>query len=1541
MTYFPNFNSVLNSIVRTPAKALILIGAILSATLPQAEAQNGTFTTSPATTIQDMIGEINGEMYFTSKVGTSSQFDIFKMDTSLNVTRVTTGTDVASYRGNYFIDGTDIYYKNYQGTATRKLNTLTGTVEVNDLTHIYAQDWFEYNGEVFFVAQENSNRNLYKIDGSNNIIQVTDWNDGLASTISYNEGFVVKDGKLYTGGFASYYSCSSSRGYCAQDNELVIVDLATGIGTFHDIEPGTGSSYPRMITQHGDLITIWVENTSAAMSSSSPQVYLYNTVTGSAPEMITNLNGYMMMMMYTPTIESGGKIFIQEEYGNVYVYDTSAHTFATELTDTAINNVYQILTEHNGSVYIVGADTQNDQYVFKVNSSDLTVTKASQEVFGFSSMSYSSDYAELDEGVYALTANLDQNIGYEPMIWDLANDSMTVAYDARSGSSGSSAYNYMKFGSYIYAWGYTGSSYQWFRFQNNYVPAASNTAPTLTNDYITINEDEPVVLVDGVNQQLFNDVDGDPMAGIRFDSLPSYGTLTMNGTPVVAGQEYTPAQLDSIVYTPGADLNGFDHLIWNATDGEAYADDAARITFEIVPVNDAPIVYDLTVQATEDVNTHIPSQFNISIFTDVDGDAMDIFQLRTEPAHGVLTVQGMPLSAGDTISASQATLLIYTPDANYTGADQFTWNATDGTVYADSSATIDINVSEDNDAPSSVTLHATSLDENVPVGTFVGAITATDVDQNDFHTFALVSGTGDDDNVSFAVRNDSLFTVQNIDFESTSRMSVRLQAIDRAGLTVEDYFSIDINDMNDAPSTLVMANTTIDENATVGSIVSNVYAFDEDAVDDYTLTLVSGAGDADNASFAVSGKNLVTNTTFDYNAQQIYSVRLRATDLAGAWIEESFTIGINDVNGAPTDITLSSSSILEDQAVGSYVGTLGVVDADQVDTHTYQLVSGTGDSGNASFSINGADLLSTVSFDHETQSSYSIRVQVTDGSNASYEKVFTISITNVNDAPTAVALSNNVVAEDAASGTTIGTLSASDIDLSDSHTFTLVQGVGSDDNSSFSISGDQFILNAALDYETKTSYTVRVRATDASNASVEETFMVYVSDVNEAPTTVTVTVLNIDENSLNGSTIGYIGATDPDGVDTTHTFTLVNGAGAADNGSFSILGNKLQVADAFDFESKSSYEIRLRATDLSGAYKEQSFTVSINDVNEVPSAITEQVMSLTENEAIGTVAASLTTTDVDAGDSHTYALVAGAGDTDNALFSISGSDLVVNGTLNWEAQQTYSVRVATYDQGNLSVEKVISISITDINDAPTASVLTKSTTSGSTVTYSTREFSSVFADEDAGDALTSIRIDALPQVGTLYLKTNTLQVGDVVMFSELSDIRYQAVPVYTGTDNFMWSPNDGTAFADAPATATINISLSRVAGNSVTVNQLNMGSLMDNMGSTGGVVRTASEESYTGVEELVKLELSSYPNPFSASTNIRFTLANDQRVEVEVYDMLGRNIKQLADGEFAQGEHTINWNADKLEQGKYFIRLIVKDMDGKVVDTKTTTVVKL
>ncbi len=103
----------------------------------------------------------------------------------------------------------------------------------------------------------------------------------------------------------------------------------------------------------------------------------------------------------------------------------------------------------------------------------------------------------------------------------------------------------------------------------------------------------------------------------------------------------------------------------------------------------------------------------------------------------------------------------------------------------------------------------------------------------------------------------------------------------------------------------------------------------------------------------------------------------------------------------------------------------------------------------------------------------------------------------LNNNPSAINLSNTLIDENSAVGTPIGIFSAEDVNLNDFHTFTLVTGEGSDDNSHFAIQGKELRTAANLDYETNHDFTIRIRATDQLGLSFERSFEITVADLPE------------------------------------------------------------------------------------------------------------------------------------------------------------------------------------------------------------------------------------------------------------------------------------------------------------------------------------------------------------------------------------------------------------------------------------------------------------
>jgi Bacterial Ig-like domain len=620
---------------------------------------------------------------------------------------------------------------------------------------------------------------------------------------------------------------------------------------------------------------------------------------------------------------------------------------------------------------------------------------------------------------------------------------------------------------------------------------------------------------------------------------------------------------------------------------------------------------------------------------------------------------------------------------------------------------VTVSVTNVNEAPTSLTLSNNTVAENSGVNGIIGTFTSTDPDLGDTKTYALTTGVGDLDNSQFTIVGDKLQLNPNPNFEAKSSYQLRVKVTDGGGLSYQQAFNVNISDVNEAPTNLAIDKSIIDENSLANSVVGNLITTDPDLVDTASYTLVAGTGATDNNKFAIVGNKLQINQSPDFEAQSSYSIRIKATDKGGLSFEKVLTIGVNNLNEAPTSLTLSNNTVVENSGVNSVIGTFTATDPDLGDTRTYTLTSGLGDLDNSQFTIVGDKLQLKPNPDFETKSTYQLRAKVTDLGGLSYEKAFAVNITDVNEAPTSLTLSNNSVAENSGANGIVGTFIGTDPDAGDTRTYTLISGLGDVDNNQFTILGDKLQLNPNPNFEAKSSYQLRVKVTDAGGLSYQQAFTVNITDVNEAPTNLTIDKSNIDENSAANSVIGNLTTTDPDLSDTA-SYTLVAGTGDVDNSKFAISGNKLQIKQSPDFETQSSYSIRIRTTDKGGLSLDKVLTVSVNNLNEAPTSLTLSNNTIAENIGINGIVGTFTATDPDLGDTRTYTLIGGLGDVDNSQFTIVGDKLQLNPNPNFEAKSSYQLRVKVTDAGGLSYQQAFTVNITDVNEDPTNLAIDKS-----------------------------------------------------------------------------------------------------------------------------------------------------------------------------------------------------------------------------------------
>ncbi len=454
---------------------------------------------------------------------------------------------------------------------------------------------------------------------------------------------------------------------------------------------------------------------------------------------------------------------------------------------------------------------------------------------------------------------------------------------------------------------------------------------------------------------------------------------------------------------------------------------------------------------------------------------------------------------------------------------------------------------------------------------------------------------------------------------------------------------------NTAPTNLVISNDDIAENSVAGSVVGTLSATDR-ATDTLTYSLVDNAG----GRFAVDAVTGVLTATgpLDYEATSSYTIVARVTDQGGLSTETTLTIGVTNVNEAPTNLALTGGSVAENSAAGTVAGTVSASDAEP-GALTYSLV----DNAGGRFAVDAATgvVTTTAAFDFEATTGFTIIARATDAGGLSSDATLSIGVTNVNEAPTNLALTGGSVAENSAAGTVAGTVSASDAEPG-ALTYSLVDNAGG----RFAVDAATGVITttAAFDFEATTGFTIVARATDAGGLSSDATLSIGVTNVNEAPTNLALTGGSVAENSAAGTIAGTVSASDAEPG--ALTYSLVDNAG----GRFAVdaATGVITTTAAFDFEATTGFTIVARATDAGGLSSDATLSIGVTNVNEVPTAVTNAIA-----------------VDEDATSANLWDLLLGndfdpdAGDT-LSISSVSGNPTL--GTLQFDAATRSLVYVA-------------------------------------------------------------------------------------------------------------------------------------------------------------------------------------------------------------------------------------------------------------------------
>ena len=480
------------------------------------------------------------------------------------------------------------------------------------------------------------------------------------------------------------------------------------------------------------------------------------------------------------------------------------------------------------------------------------------------------------------------------------------------------------------------------------------------------------------------------------------------------------------------------------------------------PTNRAPNTGGTVTKTMDEDSTDFGLE--ISTPTDADGDSLTI-TVTGLPAGGTLNIaDGTEVTNGMTLSISQLTGLTFTPDANLnddnTDFGSFTYSVSDGS--ASTSGTVNISVTPVNDAPEFTSGPDLNIEEN---RTEINGFSATDID-GDTLTYSI---SGGEDQSFFTIDPDTgaLVFIDRPDFENAQDSDanniyiVEITIDDGNGGSATQTFNIIVTDV---VTGITISNASIDENIE-GAVVGDLTAAIDDinATHEYSYSL--SGDDADKFEVVDGQLKLKDGVSANYEEKNTYSVLVTATDSGGLSVSQNFSVTINDINEAPTDIGVSRLS-LKDNSDAAVVGTVTTVDEDGNESHSYTV------NDDRFEVVDGVlKLKSGITIDSLTEPRVTVIVTTTDKGGLTYQEEFTLSVGTVQI--------TGLQFEENKAGAIIGDLSVIDSDLSGDITYT-ISGEGSEN---FEVVNGQLKLidSYSANFEVLNSYEITITASDGTN----------------------------------------------------------------------------------------------------------------------------------------------------------------------------------------------------------------------------------------------------------------------------------------------------------------------------------------------------------------------------------------------------------------------------------------------------------------------------
>ena len=627
-------------------------------------------------------------------------------------------------------------------------------------------------------------------------------------------------------------------------------------------------------------------------------------------------------------------------------------------------------------------------------------------------------------------------------------------------------------------------------------------------------------------------------------------------------------------------------LTIQATDGTNTATTVVRIALD--DVNEYAPMFDASSYAAEVAeNAASGSVIAVVNATDADGWALRNYAITGGNSDNLFTID------------AHTGAVTFTGNSDLTADDthNLTIEVSDGKHTASTAALVVTVTAPANLPKFKKPLQSITLDEDTPVGATVTSVEATSTNSATQLTYKIVDGN-DAGHFTIDAASGKITLANALDYETdpsrVSRSDVRhiltIEASDGVNTAIA-LVTVNVDDANEAPvfdqPSYAME---LAEDAVSGTKVIGVSAQDDDSGDihiNYAIT----DGNSDDLFTIDTMTGIITLIgTLDTESATTHILTVEVSSGYRHALHKSksatttVTVKVLDAtNLAPVfDVALYTPTIAEDATTGSFVTWVHASDAEANETLTYSIIGGNSNDLFAIEDHNGISGRITLkgALDDEIATSHTLTVQVSDGSNTATTQVV-ISVEDVDEhspvfASDAVAwetaFADGVVLENTSTGTKLATITATDADGMANLSYKLLGDAGP-----FALSKSGVLtLNGALDFETTSTYTLTVQASDGINnttknitISVDDVSEITISGSNADNTdsdlanlvvgwTLTARVETLDTDGVDASTLSYrwFYANNPDGNIGTGTTYQVKGA---DKGEY--IGVELSYTD--------------------------------------------------------------------------------------------------------------------------------------------------------------------------------------------------------------------------------------------------------------------------------------------------------------------------------------------------------------------------------------------